>query len=86
MRRISAWAITHPVFPLVLFAVLTAFGIVAFVRMPVTLNPDVTAPFVHVLITVPGAAPSEIETETVTVTETETETETRFGGAAGARK
>ncbi len=63
MRRISAWAITHPVFPLVLFAVLTAFGIVAFVRMPITLNPDVSAPFVHVLITVPGAAPSEIETQ-----------------------
>ena len=63
MRRISAWAITHPVFPLVLFAVLTVFGIVAFVRMPVTLNPDVSAPFVHVLIGVPGAAPSEIETQ-----------------------
>jgi hydrophobe/amphiphile efflux-1 (HAE1) family protein len=63
MRRISAWAITHPVFPLVLFAVLTAFGIVAFVRMPVTLNPDVAAPFVHVMISVPGAAPTEIETQ-----------------------
>jgi len=63
MRRISAWAITHPVFPLVLFAVLTTFGIVAFVRMPVTLNPDVSAPFVHVLIGVPGAAPTEIETQ-----------------------
>ena len=63
MRRISAWAITHPVFPLVLFAVLTAFGIVAFVRMPITLNPDVSAPFVHVMIGVPGAAPSEIETQ-----------------------
>ncbi|HVN99187.1 MAG TPA: efflux RND transporter permease subunit, partial [Steroidobacteraceae bacterium] len=63
MRRISAWAITHPVFPLVLFAVLTVFGIVAFIRMPVTLNPDVSAPFVHVFIGVPGAAPSEIETQ-----------------------
>jgi len=63
MRRISAWAITHPVFPLVLFAVLTTFGIVAFIRMPVTLNPDVSAPFVHVLIGVPGAAPTEIETQ-----------------------
>ncbi|MGH8254307.1 MAG: efflux RND transporter permease subunit [Steroidobacteraceae bacterium] len=63
MRRISAWAITHPVFPLVLFAVLTVFGVVAFIRMPVTLNPDVSAPFVHVLIGVPGAAPSEIETQ-----------------------
>ncbi|MBS0387220.1 MAG: efflux RND transporter permease subunit [Proteobacteria bacterium] len=63
MRRISAWAITHPVFPLVLFAVLTVFGVVAFIRMPVTLNPDVSAPFVHVFIGVPGAAPSEIETQ-----------------------
>jgi hydrophobe/amphiphile efflux-1 (HAE1) family protein len=63
VRRISAWAITHPVFPLVLFAVLTTFGIVAFIRMPITLNPDVSAPFVHVLITVPGAAPTEIETQ-----------------------
>lgn len=63
MRRISAWAITHPVFPLVLFAVLTVFGVVAFIRMPVTLNPDVSAPFVHVLIGVPGSAPSEIETQ-----------------------
>jgi multidrug efflux pump subunit AcrB len=61
VRRISAWAIMHPVFPLVLFAVLTVFGVVAFIRMPVTLNPDVSAPFVHVLIAVPGAAPSEIE-------------------------
>jgi len=63
LRRISAWAIVHPVFPLVLFAVLTTFGIVAFVRMPVTLNPDVAAPFVHVVIGVPGAAPTEIETQ-----------------------
>ena len=69
MRRISAWAITHPVFPLVLFAVLTAFGIVAFVRMPITLNPDVSAPFVHVLIGVPGAAPTEIETQVLTKVE-----------------
>jgi multidrug efflux pump subunit AcrB len=39
------------------------FGIVAFVRMPITLNPDISAPFVHVFIGVPGAAPSEIETQ-----------------------
>jgi len=63
MRRISAWAITHPVFPLVLFAVLTVFGIVAFVRLPITLNPDISAPFVRVTISEPGAAPAEIETQ-----------------------
>jgi hydrophobe/amphiphile efflux-1 (HAE1) family protein len=63
MKRISAWAITHPVFPLVLFAVLTVFGIVAFVRLPITLNPDISAPFVQVTISEPGAAPAEIETQ-----------------------
>ncbi|MDE2304010.1 MAG: efflux RND transporter permease subunit [Gammaproteobacteria bacterium] len=63
MRRISAWAITHPVFPLVLFAVLFAFGVVAFIRLPITLNPDISAPFVQITINAPGAAPSEIETQ-----------------------
>jgi hydrophobe/amphiphile efflux-1 (HAE1) family protein len=63
MRRLSAWAITHPVFPLVLFAVLTVFGIVAFVRLPITLNPDISAPFVQVTIDEPGAAPAELETQ-----------------------
>lgn len=63
MRRISAWAITHPVFPLVLFAVLCFFGIAAFLRLPITLNPDVSAPYVQVDISAPGAAPSELETQ-----------------------
>ena len=63
MRRISAWAITHPVFPLVLFAVLCFFGVVAFIRLPVTLNPDVSAPFVHIEISQAGAAPTELETQ-----------------------
>jgi multidrug efflux pump subunit AcrB len=63
MRRLSAWAITHPVFPLVLFAVLTVFGIVAFARLPITLNPDISAPFVRVTVSEPGAAPAEIETQ-----------------------
>jgi multidrug efflux pump subunit AcrB len=63
MKRISAWAITHPVFPLVLFAVLSVFGIVAFIRLPITLNPDISAPFVQITITEPGAAPAEMETQ-----------------------
>ncbi|HUY83669.1 MAG TPA: efflux RND transporter permease subunit, partial [Steroidobacteraceae bacterium] len=63
MRKISAWAITHPVVPLVLFAVLFAFGVVAFIRLPITLNPDISAPFVQITINEPGAAPSEIETQ-----------------------
>ena len=59
----SAWAITHPAFPLVMFAVLSVFGIVAFIRLPITLNPDISAPFVQVTINEPGAAPAELETQ-----------------------
>ncbi len=63
MRNISAWAIRHPVFPLILFTVLTVFGVIAFIRLPINLNPDVSAPFVEVYISQPGAVPTELETQ-----------------------
>jgi hydrophobe/amphiphile efflux-1 (HAE1) family protein len=63
MKNISAWAIKHPVSPVVLFVVLLFMGLVAFVRMPVTLDPDIAFPLVHVLVLQPGAAPQEIETQ-----------------------
>ena len=44
MRNISAWAIRNPVIPLVLFAGLLAMGLLAFMRMDVNLNPDISAP------------------------------------------
>jgi hydrophobe/amphiphile efflux-1 (HAE1) family protein len=63
MKNISAWAIRHPVSPVVLFVVLLFMGVVAFVRLPITLNPDIAFPLVHVIVTQPGAAPQEIETQ-----------------------
>jgi hydrophobe/amphiphile efflux-1 (HAE1) family protein len=63
VRNISAWAIRHPVFPLILFVVLTVCGVVAFIRLPINLNPDVSAPFIQVFIAQPGAVPSELETQ-----------------------
>src|SRR5688500_13516212 len=38
-------------------------GVVAFVRLPITLNPDVSFPLVQVTVSQPGAAPTEIETQ-----------------------
>ena len=61
MKNISAWAIKHPIFPLVLFMVLTFVGIVSFVRLPINLNPDISFPMVSVSVTQPGAAPTEME-------------------------
>jgi len=63
MRNISAWAIKHPVTPIVLFVVLTFLGIVAFIRLPINLNPDIAFPVVIVNISQPGAAPTEMETQ-----------------------
>ena len=57
MKNISAWAIRHPVTPIVLFVVLFFLGTVAFIRLPINLNPDVSFPAVDVNISQPGAAP-----------------------------
>jgi multidrug efflux pump subunit AcrB len=65
MKNISAWAIRHPVLPMVLFAVLLFAGTVAFIRLPVTLNPPIQYPMVSVNINQPGAAPEEVETQIV---------------------
>jgi len=63
MRNISAWAIRHPVTPIVLFVVLFFLGVVAFIRLPINLDPDISFPLVNVNISQPGAAPTEMETQ-----------------------
>jgi multidrug efflux pump subunit AcrB len=63
VRNISAWAIRHPVTPIVLFVVLFFLGVVAFVRLPINDNPDISFPLVNVNISQPGAAPAEMETQ-----------------------
>ncbi len=63
MRNISAWAIKHPVTPIVLFVVLFFLGTVAFIRLPINLNPDISFPEIMVNISQPGAAPTEMETQ-----------------------
>ena len=61
LRNISAWSIRNPVIPLVLFTFLLAMGLIAFMRMDVNLNPDVSIPMANVSISQPGAAPPELE-------------------------
>ncbi len=63
MRNISSWAIKNPVFPLVLFIFLMMLGILAFIRMPINNNPDISFPFVSVNVSQPGASPVEVETQ-----------------------
>jgi multidrug efflux pump subunit AcrB len=62
-RNISAWAIRNPVAPLVLFAALLLAGIVSFKSLDINAQPDVSFPAAQVIVTQPGAAPSELETQ-----------------------
>ncbi len=63
LRDISAWSIRNPVIPLVFFTGLLFAGIVSFLRMDVTDQPDVEFPAVRVSIAQPGASPTEIENQ-----------------------
>ncbi len=62
-RNISAWSIRNPVVPIVLFVGFLLAGIVAFMGMKVQDNPDIEFPVVIVVISQPGAAPTEIENQ-----------------------
>ena len=62
-RNISAWSIRNPVPPIVLFLALTIAGIVSFMRMDVNQDPDIEFPIAIVVISQPGAAPTELETQ-----------------------
>lgn len=62
-RNISAWSIRNPVVPIILFIGLCLMGAVSFMQMKVQDMPDVEFPAVSVMISQPGAAPTEIETQ-----------------------
>ncbi|GIL41823.1 efflux RND transporter permease subunit [Roseiterribacter gracilis] len=61
--NISAVAIKHPIPPIVLFIILTLAGLLAFLTMDITQNPDIDVPIVNVYVSRPSAAPSELETQ-----------------------
>jgi len=63
VKNISAWAIRHPITPIVLFVVLFFLGVVAFIRLPINLDPDISFPLVNVTISQPGASPVEMESQ-----------------------
>lgn len=63
LRNLSAWSIRNPIIPLVMFVGLLFAGFLSFSRMSVQNDPDIEFPVVLVVISQPGAAPSEIYTQ-----------------------
>lgn len=61
--NISALSIKHPVPAVLLFIMLTVFGIIGFQRLQIQNFPDMDQPTVTVNATLEGAAPEQMETE-----------------------
>lgn len=65
----SAWSIRNPVPAILLFAMLTVGGLLAFKHLPVQNFPDMDLPTISVVATLDGAAPSQLETEVARIIE-----------------
>ncbi len=63
LRNISSWAIRNPIPPIVLFVALMLAGTVAFLGMDLNDSPEITFPAVVVVVSQPGAAPTELENQ-----------------------
>lgn len=65
MRNMSSWAIRNPIPPIVLFLVLTIAGIVSFRQLEINQMPDISVPVIQVIVSQPGASPTELESTIV---------------------
>ena len=63
LDNISTWAIRHPVPTILVFLILTIAGLLSYRDMRINNAPEVDLPAVNVIITQPGASPSELENQ-----------------------
>ena len=63
MLNVSAWSIRNPIAALTFFVLLTLAGIASFRAMKVQNFPDLDLPTINAVVSLPGAAPSQLETE-----------------------
>ena len=61
--NVSTWSIRNPIPAVLLFIMLTLFGMVAFKGMKIQQFPDIDLPTITITATLPGAAPAQMETE-----------------------
>ena len=61
--NVSAYSIKNPLVAILLFVLLTIGGIYGFMKMKVQQFPDIDLPAVVVTVTLPGAAPAQLEND-----------------------
>ncbi|MDK1389844.1 efflux RND transporter permease subunit [Sinorhizobium sp. 8-89] len=65
----SAWSIRNPIPAILLFAMLTIGGLLAFERLPVQYFPDMDLPRISITATIEGTTPTQLETEVARIIE-----------------
>jgi multidrug efflux pump subunit AcrB len=65
----ATWSIRNPIPAIVLFILLTIAGSWGFRSLPIQDFPDLQLPAVNIALTMPGAAPSQLETEVARIVE-----------------
>ena len=63
MMNVSSWSIRNPIPAVMLFVMLTFAGVLSFKSMKIQNFPDIELPTVSVSVSLPGAAPAQLETE-----------------------
>ena len=61
--NVSAWSIRNPVPAILLFVLLTIFGLLGFKALGVQQFPDMDLPTIQIQASLEGAAPAQLETE-----------------------
>jgi multidrug efflux pump subunit AcrB len=61
--NVSSWSIRNPVPALLVFILLTVFGLIGFSKLQIQDFPDTDLPTVTIAASLEGAAPSQLETE-----------------------
>lgn len=59
----ATWSIRNPIPAILLFCMMTVFGLYGFHKLSIQNLPDVDLPSVNVALSLPGAAPEQLETE-----------------------
>lgn len=59
----ATWSIRNPIPSILLFMLLTLAGVMGFKALPIQNFPDMNLPTINITLSLPGAAPAQLETE-----------------------